>query len=243
MTEEYYSKWLGSNHIVRENSEKVCFIYSVERNKVQYGYASQFDLWIWWQPHQTIVSYGDKAAPRIDLLKEALLLPVDNQLVETAVARIYGHSPSHNIKYLFQKALVTQTNARKLSKSDYPQCLEFFKADNPNSTNTDWLKDYFYEIISLGLCFGVFINGILTSCTDAPGMPYMSDSVQEIGISTRIGYRQKGYAKDASAACANEIIRCGKCPQWSTSIDNRASQKLAEKIGFIKLADIFTVTL
>jgi len=242
-TEEYYSKWIGPDHIVHENREKVCFIYSSERNKMQHGYSAPFDLWIWRQPCQTIVSYGYKAASCIDLLKKALLFSADDQMVETEVVRLYGRPLLHSIKYVFEKALVHQTNARKLSTSDYSQYLALFRENNPNCGDTGWLKDYFDDITSLGLCFGVFDNGILASCTDAPGMPYMSEQVQEIGINTRQAYRQKGYAADACAACVNEILRCGKCPQWSTSIDNRASQKLAAKIGFIKLADVFTVTL
>lgn len=39
------------------------------------------------------------------------------------------------------------------------------------------------------------------------------------------------------------IIKGGKCPQWSCSADNIASARLAEKIGFIKLSDVLTLTI
>ena len=42
---------------------------------------------------------------------------------------------------------------------------------------------------------------------------------------------------------AKKIIKNGKSPQWSTTIDNIASQKLAEKVGSVKLADVITATL
>ena len=242
-TEEYYSQWLGLDSIIQTNDKKVCFIHSCDRNTVLQGYSTPFDLWIWRQPHQTIVSYGDQAAPRIELFKAALRPPADEPIIKAAAAEVYGHTPLHLIKYVYQAAAIQPANAQQLSASDYPQYLAFFKATNPACKDTGWLKDYFDKITSLGLCFGVLKDGILVSCTDAPGMPYMSDRVQEIGIHTRNAYRQKGYAADVCAACANEIIRRGKCPQWSTTIDNPASQKLAEKIGFRKLADVFTVTL
>lgn len=56
-------------------------------------------------------------------------------------------------------------------------------------------------------------------------------------------YRGKGYAVAACAKCIKEIMKNGKVPQWSTDINNVASKRLAERIGFIKLADVITVTL
>ena len=38
-------------------------------------------------------------------------------------------------------------------------------------------------------------------------------------------------------------VCAGKVPRWSISADNIASQRLAEKIGFIKLADVITLVL
>ncbi len=71
----------------------------------------------------------------------------------------------------------------------------------------------------------------------------MPDEVQEIGINTLSDYRGKGYATVLCQSCANEIIKNGKVPQWSTAIDNVVSQKLAERVGFVKLADVITVTI
>ena len=38
-----------------------------------------------------------------------------------------------------------------------------------------------------------------------------------------------------------EALNQGKSPLWSTGVHNTASQKLAEKVGFIKLADVLTL--
>lgn len=38
-----------------------------------------------------------------------------------------------------------------------------------------------------------------------------------------------------------EALNQGKIPLWSTGVHNTASQKLAEKVGFIKLADVLTL--
>ena len=49
----------------------------------------------------------------------------------------------------------------------------------------------------------------------------------------------KYYSKWLGAEALNQ----GKIPLWSTGVQNTASQKLAEKVGFIKLADVLTLSL
>ena len=119
----------------------------------------------------------------------------------------------------------------------------FFKNANPKCSNLDWLQAYFEEMICGKLCSGAYEGSILVSCADAPGMPYMSDEVQEIGINTLPDYRGKGYATIACQSSINEMLKNGKVPQWSTSTTNIASQKLAEKLGFVRLGDVITLTI
>lgn len=92
-------------------------------------------------------------------------------------------------------------------------------------------------------CIGVFEQDQLACCTDAPTMPFMKEFVQEIGITTLEKYRKKGYASEACSRCVQEILNQGKIPLWSTGVQNTASQKLAEKVGFKKLADVLTILL
>ena len=120
---------------------------------------------------------------------------------------------------------------------------DFFIKNNPECKNTEWLIEYFNEMVSKHLCCGIFVDGILVSCSDAPSIPYMQNDVEEIGINTLNEYKGKGYATDVCITCANEIVKNGKCPLWSTTINNIASQKLAEKVGFRKLADVISISL
>lgn len=92
------------------------------------------------------------------------------------------------------------------------------------------------------MCVGVFADGGLVSCTDAPGMPYMAGEVQEIGINTLQEYRGRGYASVACSKCIQEILDHHKTPTWSTTISNTASRKLAEKIGFAEFAEAIYIT-
>ena len=84
------------------------------------------------------------------------------------------------------------------------------KKCNPKCSNIDWLQAYFEEMICGKLCSGAYEGSILVSCADAPGMPYMSDEVQEIGINTLPDYRGKGYATIACQSSINEMLKNGE---------------------------------
>lgn len=240
LTDQYYSLCLGEAELLCNQKPGIRFICSNERNTVQPGYAARFDVYAFCQKSRIIVSYGDKAADRIDILKETAIL--DFETFKNQLRSLYGRPVEHHIKYCFTEEK-GHALSRALTKADFQKYLTFFKNANPDCQNTNWVKAYFYEMITDHLCCGVFENNLLASCTDAPKMPYRTSEVQEIGINTLPEYRKKGYAADACALCTQNMIARGKCPLWSTSVNNIASQKLAEKIGFKKLADVLALTL
>lgn len=69
----------------------------------------------------------------------------------------------------------------------------------------------------------------------------ISDEEIDIGVETRAEYRHCGLG----AIVANKMIRyCfqqQKKPVWACHSNNIASQKLAEKIGFVKISKCFTI--
>ncbi len=243
ITMQYYSHWLGYDNILLNVDSGITFIKSEERNKVQDGYSNQFDIYAWIENNKLIVSYGEKVAPKIPLLQNKIADCFSVDTVSQAISEIYGHPPSHSIKFVYTGMATQNQMARSLVEGDYEKYLEFFQKANPGCSDTDWVKEYFEEMTDSHICCGVFIDDCLVSCTDAPLMPYMDNKVQEIGINTISDFRGKGYAAQAAIVCAENIIKSGKCPQWSCSADNIASFRLAEKIGFTKLSDVLILTL
>lgn len=242
-TLKYYSEWLGKERILFNVFDQVQYVYSSRRNEPQYGYGQAFDLYIFIKDDKIIVSYGDKAEGKIAELKKNLNINMPANDVRLLISKIYGKEPMCNIKYVFDNEKFVDQRAVVLNKEHYSKYADFFKKCNPDCNSIDWLEEYFDEMTAENLCVGVFDGEVLASCTDAPSMPYMAQEVQEIGINTLPEYRGKGYAASACRKCVCEILKNKKVPQWSTSADNIASQKLAERSGFIKLADVITLTL
>lgn len=242
-TLEYYSKWLGEDAILSQNFDGIKYIYHKGRNQVQHGYGQPFDIYIFVMVDKVVVSYGDKAKPQIELLKGSVDTFKSIENLKSILKTIYDKDVGHNIKYVFNGKKTDDCSAKVLCKNDYEEYENFYKNVNPKCSNLDWLQEYFEEMICENLCLGAYEGSTLVSCTDAPVMPYMSDEVQEIGINTLSDYRGRGYATIACQGSVNEILKNGKVPQWSTSITNIASQKLAEKLGFVKLGDVITITI
>ena len=243
VTEEYYSSWFGDSQILADLQAGVHFVYSEERNKTQYGYSKPFALFALYQPGRIIISYGNSLAGKIDKLKEYLNTDTSLDELKEILGRELNTQINHNVKYVFDRLPERLITSRPLQKAEYSRYLEFFGAANHIAKDRlGWLSEYFQGMVRQKLCCGFFVDDVLVSCSDAPGMPYMANMVQEIGINTLEEYRQKGYAADVCICCASEIINNGKCPQWSTDINNIASQKLAERIGFERYFDLLTVT-
>ena len=241
-TLSYYESWLGEQGCLTDG-EAVRFIYSNERNIQQLGYPSRCDIYCWMQPNKTVVSYGDLAQAQIDRVKAAVTASHDVADIATIISDVYNCNVNHSVKYMYTGAnRPIRAYATTLSANDYGDYKKFFLRNYPGG-NADWLQEYFSSMVVSGTCVGVYVDGDIVSCTDGPSMHYMSDKVQELGINTLPGYGGKGYATAACVKAAQNIIATGKVPQWSTTIDNIASQKLAVSAGFVRIADVLTMIL
>jgi len=61
---------------------------------------------------------------------------------------------------------------------------------------------------------------------------WQSPDFAEIGVTTRPGYRRRGFGRSVVAAMVNHLLQSGRRPLYVVTANNEASQQLAERIGF-----------
>lgn len=240
----YYSKWLGQDEILLRDFRGIKYLYSEKRNSIPFGYGTPFDLYVFCQKERMIISYGDKGREQAGILTDKIKKDMSATEVKLVLERIFGQKADHNVKYVFAGSdSMPVSEAMVLVEEDYGKYESFWRKCHPECQDTVWLKDYFNEMVQEHMCIGVFVDDILVSCTDAPGMPYMENEVQEIGINTLPEYRKQGFAAAACQKCLREILCHGKVPQWSSAMGNQVSRKLAEKVGFVEFGEVVSMTI
>lgn len=243
-TVNYYASWLGVCPHQLSQPGIQC-VYSLEREKTQIGYNQPYALYLYITDKTIVISYGEKASVHRDWIYDYFSSSKDLTQLKTLLYDKIAISPRHDIKYLFTGNIpeAPNTHIRQLNINNYPEYLTFFLKDNPESGTTDWLYDYFNDIVAKGYIFGVYEDNQLVCATDAPSMPYLQDKVVEIGISTLNEFRNRGYAAQSVCAMLQYLILNGKTPIYSCASTNIASQMLAQKTGFTKLADVISISL
>ena len=243
ITKRYYAEWLDVDPAVLD-TRGVFAVPSPRREERQAGYPRAFELYCFVSGETTIVSYHRRFQARAGDLVQ--LFAHDGDLEETTadLEELLGVAPRHAYKYRFVRLPegLGTARARQLARDDYADFLAFHTAQYPDAHQKSWLQAYFNEIADKGYVYGVYVDGRLVSATDVPDLPYMVNVVVEPGINTLPGYRRRGYARTVVGALLKQWLREGKVPLWSCDVANTGSQRLAEALGYAKLADVITVS-
>ncbi|MEZ4735019.1 MAG: GNAT family N-acetyltransferase [Caldilineaceae bacterium] len=80
-----------------------------------------------------------------------------------------------------------------------------------------------------GYAWGAFAGDQLAAVAN---VFFVGDSYEEIGIATEPAFRGQGLSTACSGAICDDIWKRGHLPSWTTSPDNIASKRVAEKLGF-----------
>lgn len=226
ITKQFYSNFCGTD--ISKLKHGTYFICSSDRDIELIGFGRKYTLFIFVKDGLCVVSYSPKHSNFIDALKECSISEI-----------IVKSNQKFNLKnmqlMIFNNEIVTQyEEAKILRESDYPLYETFFRATKPTADPNGWLYEYFIERTAKEYFVGYIKSGKLVSVCDAPYMPYMEGKIQHTGIETLETERRKGYAKCVTALATHNLIENGVCPQWECSINNIASIKLAESIGYKK---------
>lgn len=100
-----------------------------------------------------------------------------------------------------------------------------------------WISDTYggaADLAQTATAWGAFVGGRLVSVA----VPYfVGDRHEDIGVVTEAAYRGHGLSPACAARVVADIRGRHRTPSWSTSRDNTASRRVAEKLGFVKHRD------
>ena len=237
-TRQYYAKWLDTD-IDTMVGRGVTLLPTENRRICPKGHDRNLDLYAVAFPDHLLVSY----LPEME--KDYPLRGLTGLAAEAGLAELKRLFPGllHRRAHWFPAltAGIDTSPAAGLAADDYPHYLTFFLSQHPQADPDGWLEDYFHRLTANHRCYGVFAEGKLTCATGAPDMPYMEGLVTEPGIDTLPAYRHKGYALASCALYLANALARNEAPIWTCWHDNTASYRLAEKLGFQRFCDLYTI--
>lgn len=107
---------------------------------------------------------------------------------------------------------------------------EFWKDQYPDTIG-DFIDTCDFLHKGFGACV---IHEASQSCVSACAAISVSHARCDFGLDTHPEHEGKGLATACSYAAVQRALRLNKRPVWITEHDNLASQRVAQKIGFIK---------
>lgn len=233
----YYAAWtdVEPEDFIRPGYRAMA---SPKREQRQDGYATNYLLYGLVHDASIVLSYSSSVAANVLALSK-----VDRDNLVPALQKQFGQRVQcRRVFYYDSTTIAIDTGpASALTKDHYSDYERFFIEGHPGLTIEGWLKDYFGYLCENGLCFGLYVDGLLVSATDAPSIPYMPDVIAEPGINTLPAYRCQGYARTVCAAFIKVQLLAGKTTIWTCRQENAASIGLARSLGFISFAELYTV--
>lgn len=128
----------------------------------------------------------------------------------------------------------TKVGARRLSGSDASAVSTLRAA----CSTTEW--EHGGSDVDEQECTGLFVNGELVSLS---GYKVWANSLAHIYVVTHPAFRGRGFGRCVVGEAARMAMEKGLVPQYRTLESNRASVRVAESLGFVKVASSVAVRL
>lgn len=100
------------------------------------------------------------------------------------------------------------------------------------SEESIWIYKTWYgaeNLANSGHAWGAFADGRLVSVANSF---FVGARYEDLGVITEPGFRGRGLSVACAGAMCADMIARGQIPSWSTSTDNLASMRVAEKLVF-----------
>lgn len=93
----------------------------------------------------------------------------------------------------------------------------------------DWRFGSARALVREGVVAGAIVGNQLAAVAFTAGI---GDRYADIGVVTHQDWRGRGLASACAAFVCREIQARGLTPVWGTSVENLASRRVADKLGF-----------
>lgn len=135
-------------------------------------------------------------------------------------------------RVIFEQRADTPSVASRRHAVRRLESIDASQLDNLNRDNF-WISKTWggpHGLAASGFAWGAFVEGQLASvaCTF-----YLGEKYEDLGVVTEPRFRGLGLSTACASALCEEVQARGHYPSWSTSPDNAASLRVAEKLGFI----------
>ena len=118
----------------------------------------------------------------------------------------------------------THTGVRLLNLHDLPLLLA--------ATSLSLLDEAQHTaLLQLNLMAGAVVDGALVALADVDSP---TGRYAEMGVATAETQRRQGYATAVASLVIQQVLAQNRIPAWSTGEDNHASQRVAQKLGFVE---------
>lgn len=105
------------------------------------------------------------------------------------------------------------------------------------STESFWISKTWggpTGLAASGYAWGAFAGARLAAVANTF---FVGDHYEEVGVVTEPAFRGRGLSVACSGRLCDDIRTRGRIPSWTTSPDNLASRRVAEKLGFTFVRD------
>ena len=129
---------------------------------------------------------------------------------------------------LLKPAIIFQNDfVRQLTLGD----LELIES-SPDDLKKNGFGNY-RDLLTEGFSAGAIVSGNLVGIVHTSAI---SEYHADIGTFVLDGYRNRGFSTASASIVAQLVQKSGQIPVWSAGENNFASQRVAQKLGFTKVA-------
>ena len=247
-TKQYYANRL-SVPVSQLNKMGIYCCYAPTRDK-EIDIRFRADFYGFLSGGTAVLTYGERIQDKADRLRQYFEESRSLETFRDVLLREMGIELQHEYAYYFDRLPtgVDTSQVKNLYVDDVSAFGEFMQVLNPemSARNKIYMVDYFlHEMVDAPhRAFGIYVDDELVSVANTVTVPHVTEEVAvEVDVVTVPDYRGRGYATMVVVALLQEMVEEERVPIVSCLSTNVASQQLAEKVGFVKFADVISFSL